>query len=66
MVSINLGQEATAAQKSVVSLEGERHAAVMLCLGKIPLPGLLLSDRKISLSLNDDEVGERKDMERSA
>ena len=64
-VSINPGQEATAAQKSAVSLEGERHAAVMLCLGKIPLPGLILPDRKMPLSLNDDEVGEREDVERS-
>ena len=64
-VSINPGQEATAAQKSAVSLEGERHALVILCLGKIPLSGLLLSDRKMSLSLNDDEVGKREDVERS-
>ena len=52
--------EAKATDKKSVSIEDERHSAVMKSLSKVTLGGLLNPDREMELELLDDDVGERK------
>ena len=56
-VSVNPGRDALAQDKNTLGIMAERHAAVQLCLGRVPLRGLLNADKKVFLHLHPDSKG---------
>ena len=56
-VAVNPGRDALAQDKNTLGIMAERHAAVQLCLGRVPLRGLLNADKKVLLDLHPDSIG---------
>ena len=55
---INPGWEATICEEEILASLVERHATVMLCIGKVPLRGIKDHEKVVNLDFYNNEEGE--------